>query len=1306
MFGKVRHEHPFPRLCALLLLALFLPVTNGQHAASEPASSLSVALSIPGSLQARFRFEHLTSADGLSNDSVFAILQDHHGFMWFGTQAGLNRYDGYRITQYRHDPTNPNALAEDFITALFEDRRGRIWSGRLILSRFDPDTETFTRYGSPPGALTTITSIAEDQDGFVWMTCGTDILYRLDPATGKFRNYDLGKGPLQASGGIRALHFDSAGLLWLGRADSLIRFDPATGTSIRYNRNSPIPMAGQGRQNLSNMAFLRSWPIPLERPDVAAIWTDPGGSVWLATHEQGLQIFDPRNGTLQVLRNDPADGHSLSGNEVWSITGDREGNVWVGVKGGGVNRLPAGGTLFGAWRHDPGNPNSLAADNVRAIAGDRDGNVWMGTYSGGLDRFEPKRGEFVHYRHNPKDPGSLDSDQVYSVYTDRSGTLWAGSGRGINRLDPNSGTFRHFNPWGTTRGPIYYFLEDRAGRFWFTCAGRGLLDRSTGAATPVGNGGLISAYEDRNATLWLDTSAGLERIDPGGKPREIPVAPFSGAGRGSFEINFIQEDAAGILWLATETGLIRLDPKTEKHTFYTTQDGLPDNVVQCILPDSSGNLWLSTNNGISVFNPGQSVFRNYHESDGLQGEQFNRKSCFEDSAGRMYFGGLHGFNSFDPLQILAQQPAPAAVVLTEMQIDGKTVRPGSLLPHPIWDTDTVKLSYKQNGVSFEFAALSYRDPARTRYRFRMDGLEKNWTEVDSRHRYVRYTDLPPGDYGFYVQASDDGGSWSGKATALSISIAPPWWATWWFRTIAVLAVAALPLTIYRSRIRSFQQAGIRLEAQVAERTRELKFAKDEAERAKEAAERANQAKSTFLATMSHELRTPLNSILGYSALVREAPGLSEKHREDLEIVSRSGEHLLGLIDDVLDMAKIEAGHITLNHAPFDLINLVQDNVDLMRARATEKRLELSLQSSVLLPRFVRADSGKLRQVLVNLVGNAIKFTERGSVTVRVDAKTLDARPGLLLILEVEDTGIGIALEDQARIFDVFVQAGEISVKGTGLGLSICRQFVNMMGGTIGLHSTPGKGSLFTVKLPVEEAEESEVVASDAGLGQVVRLAPGQSGYRILIVEDKKENWQLLRRLLEDCGFEVQVAEDGAQGIEKFRTWRPHLIWMDIRLPMMGGMEATRIIRTLEGGRQVKIVALTASAFAQQRADILAAGLDDFLRKPYRRKEIFDCMARQLGVVYLYREAPRTRAIAAGLRPEALAMLPVELRKELERALVRLDAGPISEIIGRVSEQDANLGEVLARFAKRFAYTEILTALERSNGHLREEPFDR
>jgi CheY-like chemotaxis protein/anti-sigma regulatory factor (Ser/Thr protein kinase) len=365
---------------------------------------------------------------------------------------------------------------------------------------------------------------------------------------------------------------------------------------------------------------------------------------------------------------------------------------------------------------------------------------------------------------------------------------------------------------------------------------------------------------------------------------------------------------------------------------------------------------------------------------------------------------------------------------------------------------------------------------------------------------------------------------------------------------------------------------------------------------------------------------------------------------------------------------------------------------MMRVRAEAKHLILLAVQSTAFPDYVRADAPKIRQVLINLLGNAIEHTEKGSVTLWLGARNADHTGQLLLTFRVEDTGIGIGGEDQARIFEAFVQIGKQEAhKGTGLGLTITRQFVELMGGTIHVESTPGEGSMFCVELPVERAHESEFTAR-GGEGQRIHgLQPGQPETRVLIVEDERENRMVLERLLQNAGFQVRVAGDGAQGIELFRTWAPHFIWMDLRMPVMDGVQATRQIRSLDGGREVKIVAVTASVFEDQRSDILAAGLDDFVCKPFRSSDIFDCMARQLGVRYRWSEGPS--APGTSLRPEAVAALPDELRAELRDAVVTLHRERISSVIGRVWERDSALGNALARCADRLAYTAIFEALE-------------
>jgi len=505
-------------------------------------------------------------------------------------------------------------------------------------------------------------------------------------------------------------------------------------------------------------------------------------------------------------------------------------------------------------------------------------------------------------------------------------------------------------------------------------------------------------------------------------------------------------------------------------------------------------------------------------------------------------------------------------------------------------------------------------------------------------------------------------------------------------------LSSLQRALAQSRVveTELQEYRHHLEDLVQQRTAELVEARDQAER-------ASRAKTAFLANMSHELRTPLNAILGFSAIVRTDGGLSDQHRKDLEIVGNSGEHLLSLIDDILDTAKIETGGVSAESVAFGLHALVNDAVNMMRERARAKNLELTLDLSSNAPWCVRSDPGKLRQVLANLIGNAVKYTDKGSVVVRLDARPADGSGQVVLVFDVEDTGIGIAPQDQPRIFDPFVQAGRRPRQGVGLGLAICRNFVQVLGGTIQVESQPGRGTRFHVEVPAETADPSELLAETLHGEQVTGLEPGQPEYRILIVEDQQENWLLLDRLLRAAGFQVRGAEDGLQAVEAFRVWRPHFIWMDLHLPGLGGLEAAKRIRELEGGSEVKIVAVTASAFASEREQVLAAGLDDFLRKPYRPREIFECMSRHLGVRYLYEAIPQTDAADphVTMRPEDLASLPPEQFEELEQAVVCLDWERIARIVRQISDQNASLGGVLTRLADRFAYTPIFKAIESS-----------
>lgn len=494
---------------------------------------------------------------------------------------------------------------------------------------------------------------------------------------------------------------------------------------------------------------------------------------------------------------------------------------------------------------------------------------------------------------------------------------------------------------------------------------------------------------------------------------------------------------------------------------------------------------------------------------------------------------------------------------------------------------------------------------------------------------------------------------------------------------------------------ALQEAHASLERKVAERTAEITAAK-------EAAEAANRAKSVFLANISHELRTPMNAILGYSQLMQRDRSLSPERMEYLNTINRSGEHLLALINDVLEISKVEARRVTLELLVVDIRALLHDIESMFRVRTNAKGLLFQFSGVDGLPRHLITDEKKLRQVLVNLLGNAVKFTDEGSIAVRVELQE-GTDDDMRLTVEVEDSGPGIAENELDKLFQYFEQtaSGRQTQSGSGLGLSISREYARMMGGDITLVSREGEGSRFRMEISVRgtnEADDRELIKPL----RVTALKPDQSIPRILVADDKAENRTPLVRLLETVGFQVREAANGLEAIQLFEGWKPHLIWMDIRMPVMDGLEATRRIKATEAGKATVIAAITASAWVEEQEPILAAGCDELVLKPYREQELFDVMARRLGVEYLFEQEPQAdRADGADdeLKPEQLtATLPHELREELHTAVLRLNTARTMEVIDRIAERNAVVGSLLRRLAEDLAYERLLALTEDAGPH--------
>jgi signal transduction histidine kinase/ligand-binding sensor domain-containing protein/CheY-like chemotaxis protein len=1312
------------------------------------------------------RFVRLTSGGEALNAWVRGIAQDNQGFIWLASDTGLYRYDGYVLKQYRHDPGDLNSIGSDEIESLFIDRNGILWIGGAYggLDRFDPGRGVFTHYRHESGVEGSLDSgvifwIYQDSRGTLWFaTVGG--LDRLDPGAGTFVHYKHDpRDPDSLSNSlVYRVYEDRRGNLWVGTEQGLNKLDRATGRATRFlhdplnphslggnrvraigeDRSGTILVgAGNGLSALdvnsgefTRYSFHSAEPSRDDVAGVIGIHEEADGALWLGTDRDGLfkldverkqfrryardpsnpgslpsnctdAIYEDREGMVWVgtqtgvsrfLRRSPAfvnyragagKGHALQDNEITAVQADRRGLLWIGTQTA-LHRLDRETGRVSIYRNDPHNPNSISHNAVSTIREDRSGKLWFGTYGGGLNLYDPVAERFLAYRSDPKKAGSLSSDTVWDLLVDHEGTLWVGTQfGGLNRHDPATKRFKTYrsepgNPHSLSNDNVTALFEDRAGELWVGTVAGGLnrFDRKSQQFTRY-------RFDSRTAS-------------------DLPQVP----------IRSMHEDSRGVLWVGTADGLYRREPSSESFTRFTTKDGLPNTQVGAILEDRNGDLWLATKHGLLRIAPRTGQFRNYLESDGLPGNYFamqGSEAACQTPGGELVFGSTNGLTVFDPDR-LSTNPYVPTVVLTDLLLFNKTVRPGkgSPLQQPIWATGSLTLNHDQNIFSLEFAALSYAAPQHNRYRYRLEGLEDNWNEVDSTRRLATYNSLPAGKYVFRVQGSNNDLLWNQAGVRLTITVLRPWWGTWWFRASAGLCLAALVLAAYRFRVKGLQLAAKKLEIQVASRTRELQaamhsaeLAKDAAltaehaaEAAKDAAETANHAKSAFLAHMSHELRTPLNAILGFAGLLRQN-GVPGEFRESVDIIHRSGEHLLILINDVLDLAKIESGKQQLAIAPCDLIAMVCDVTEMMRGRANAKNLPLACSQSPGFPQYVLADAPKLRQVLINLLGNAIKFTSAGAITLQLSSTLADKAGRVRLRFQVEDTGIGISQEDQARIFEPFVQVGKpMTHKGTGLGLAITRSFVEMMGGTIALESAPGRGSRFTVEVPAGLARESEVPGARVDAEHLFVLETGQPECRVLIAEDDPENAMVLEQMLCRAGFQVRVVGNGALAIDAFEQWRPDFIWMDLNMPEMSGAEAARRVRALDGGREVKIAALTASVFASERDQVLAAGMDELVRKPYRPEEVFDCMSRQLGVRYRHIEVASGGTEESGLlRQHAIAALPHELRREVAEAIISLNRERIVQVIDRLAETDRDLASALSGLADQYAYTAILTAFE-------------
>jgi len=1045
--------------------------------------AIAAALALSANTHAQtgtVKFDQISLEQGLSQSTVNAIVQDGQGFLWFGTQDGLNKYDGYTVTvfkhtgndsltvsdngiwslcrdtngdiwigtmrgglsrysiergtftHYRHNPDDPTSISDDNVTAVFLDSRGILWAGTLTrgLNRYDPETGDFLHFendarDSTSLADNTVWTIAEDAQGRIWIATWGGVCRYLPPepgdsigsrtSSGSFVRYrHRTSNPATPAGdNIRTLLIDRRQRIWIGAWDrGLDCYDPAAGT-FRHFQHSP-----DNPQSVSSNKIL-------------SLREDADGMLWVGTNDAGLNLLDPSAGIARRFTHDPSVLHTLNNNIICSLYDDQAGTLWIGTGAGGVNRYDRLKNRFAHYRSHQNTPGDLSGNDVWALLEDHSGALWIGTYGNGLNRLDRSSGVFTHFDQNQGGGRGLSHNIVLALCESRDGTLWIGTeGGGLNRLDRRSGVFTHYrhdprNDKTIAQDEVTVLLEDRNGMLWIGSNGSGLdrLDPATGRishfppneknphALPAGS--ILSLFEDRAGMIWIGMYAGgLARFNPADSSlTRFPYDPTTGNGINNSTVLSLYEDSAGVLWVGTYGGgLNRYDRRDTSWRYVTEANGLPNNVIYGILPDNRGNLWLPTNKGLARYTPANGAVRVFDVSDGLQGNEFNQGAYYRGKQGEMFLGGINGFNVFHPDSIADNRIIPQ-VYLTSFKVFDRDIP----LPRSLSVMREIELSHDRNSLSFEFVALNYTSPSKNQYAYKLDGLDEEWIRSGTR-RYVSYTNLDPGRYTLRVRGSNNDGIWNELGATLAITIVPPYWRTWWFRVLAIAAIAGILFLMYRYRVNKLLEI---------ERIR------------------------TSIATDLHDdIGSTLTEIALYSDVgLRELkhkqgsrPLLEDERAKVSSLFTEIGTTSRTLIDAMNDI--VWAIDPKNDSFEFLLLRMKMHATKMLEAKGINYDIDIPSEiASLRLPlNFRRRFFLIYKEALNNIIRHA--KAKRVVLTLR--------REGRMLVMTIADDGIGFDTRDGSQ----------------GNGLLNMQQRARSLGGELTLASAPGVGTTVTLRAAI------------------------------------------------------------------------------------------------------------------------------------------------------------------------------------------------------------------------------------------------
>lgn len=1233
----------------------------------------------------QFRFTHYTTDDGLSQSNVTTIIQDQLGFMWFGTFNGLNKFDGYNFEVFTYDPENPGSLSDNFISVLFEDSKGRLWVGTSDgLNRFNRSFNSFVSYKhlpDQPGSLSDnqIETICEDHLGRIWIGTRNGGINVFDSTTESFKQPFETEGGNQviSSSSIRTLFWDSRNNLWIAHWDGTI--DVVSGMdSIQENitvstfhiTSTPVTdmletpdgavwIATQGdgiyKTGFSNgrltelIHYTESDDTYFISSDIIlTMMLDSESNLWIGTEDKGIDIIQTESGVRSHIQYDPYNAAGLNHDSVWKIFEDRDGNIWIGTYAHGINFLPAHQMQIEHISFRPGKKHWLNHSMINVFVEDGDGNIWIGTDGGGLNRFNRQNNIFQHFTSaNSK----LTTDIIVSLAVDNQKRIWIGTwSDGLFQFAPSTGTWKHFNRKNAGLGSnrILHILPDGNGGLWLSTYWGGLTyfqpDNKTVKIYNKHNSRLsddnvrVTCFDD-TGNLWIGTDIGVDVLDiSGGHIRNyVHRSPDSASITKGF-VNDIICDKRGTIWIGTTGGLNKFESETGRFIHFTTANGLPDNDIKCIVEDDSGNIWLSTNHGISTFDLNVQMFKNYDISDGLQGNEFNRKSGLKTSADEILFGGNNGFNIFHGIQEETNRIIPP-VYITSLKILNKPVQIGgknSPLQSHISISKEVRLSYRENVITFEFAALNYINPGKNQYAYMMEGFDTDWSYVGNK-RTATYTNLDPGRYVFKVKAANNDGLWNEQGTSVAIIIAPPFWKTWWAYLVEILlGLAFLAFVANYFISRQKLKNALKMEHLELEKMFEM-----------------DQMKTKLFTNISHELYSPLSLILSPVEKLLASGELKTDVKEMLQLVYRNAIRLQRITNQLKDFQKMEGGDFALHLYQGDIFKFIKEIYHSFTGYAVDHGIHYRY-----LPdrekHIAWFDPDKLDKIIYNLLSNAFKYTpDNGEIALSVAVKSRAEVPRsehgnmqaeTYLEIGVRDSGKGIPEDKVDKIFHRYFRINDSEnnrIEGIGVGLAFVTELVKLYHGEIMVNSEVGRGTLFTIYLPLDAKyleeqllvedfrttlpesqefarfEDSFPSESDVS-GNIREKAAGDLPI-VLVVEDDQEVREYIRHEFSTY-YRVETAENGQLGLEKAFELIPDVIISDIKMPEMTGIQLCNTLKADERTSHIPLILLTASVSVENRIEGLQKGADAYIAKPFN----IDVLRAQVVNLLLTRKKLRER----------------------------------------------------------------------------------